>query len=72
MKDNISNHQLDPFFISNMDLLCKKKGKKLTFPQLSKQRPETVRNAQVARDDSEAACKELKPSSSTFPSIRVL
>lgn len=62
MKDNISNHQFDPFFILGMGLLHKKLERKLAFPQLSKQRPEMVRNTQVARDDSEAAWKDLKPS----------
>lgn len=62
MKDNISNHQFDPFFSLGMGLLHKNMARKLAFPQLSKQRPETVRNTQVARDDPEAACKEMKPS----------
>lgn len=61
MKDNISNHQFDPCFILGMGLLHKNMERKLAFPQLSKERPETVRNTQVARDDPEGACKELKP-----------
>lgn len=61
MKDNISNHQFDPFFVSDMGLLQKNMESKLVLPQASKERPETVRNTQVARDDQEAACKELKP-----------
>lgn len=72
MKDNISNHQFDPFFILGMGLLRKNMERKLVFPQLSKKRSETVRNTQVARNDPEAACKELKSTFKHSPSSWVL